>query len=278
MDKTKINLVTAFFDINRKKVDGRTTEEYSTQLRTLLDCFPSTTLITDPISLAQLEIDHANIIYAEKEHLWPFDYRDPVKEIISGLRYRESSDITHKLPDYSLINISKLPMLKLALERLGGSTAVWLDAGLSRFFSAPQAIQQVLVQSINELATQGFEAGFEIETRGNTSMISRRIRNATPGSCRRIVSGSMFFASGAYLSELEYQAKVEMKDWIAGGLWDNDQVLLRRIIPRIEMNAFFHRQVGKPGSLLRRLMIQDPVSRSELQFSHHVANSFSKDL
>lgn len=276
MSKQDIRLVTAFFDISRTEIDGRTNEEYASQIRVLLNSFPSAILVTDTDSYEKIKVHHKNVLIIERVGLWPFQFRKEVNGILSGPRYQESRDITHKLPEYSLVNISKIPILRLVLEKFGGSSAVWLDAGVSRFFSAPQEAEHKLLESLNALSSLGFEAGFEIETRGNTSLVKRRIANATPGSCRRVVSGTTFFASGGYLTKLEHHAVIEMREWLVGGVWDNDQVLLRRVVPRIKQKTFYHRQEGPPASMLRRLLEQRSLSASEFSFSEYVGRSFSK--
>mgnify|MGYP001190471803 CR=1 FL=1 len=271
METNQIQLVTAFFDINRHKVDGRKNSEYAKQLVVLLKEFPSTLLITDRKSFESLNLHHRHHLITTRDSLWPFSMRDEVARILSNFEPGKAKDITHRLPDYSLVNISKLPLMLLALERTGATTAVWLDAGISRFFPPGKSTEVQLLNKVRELNEMGFESGFEIETTGNISLFTGRLRNAQPGSCRRIVSGTSFFATKAYLKALELEARLEIERWFQSNTWDNDQVLLRRIIPKMRHKTFFHRQRGEPASILRWLLSPTDVSSEELAFSKRIS-------
>jgi hypothetical protein len=142
-----VTIVTSFFDINRaEKGDGRTIDDYKSWIKETLKLNCNLFIITEE-KFKDFFIENRNPSYntmisiIDFKDLYFYKYYEQMKTIIESDEYKQKIAYPNRvecvLPEYNIIQYSKLHCLKIAIEKypFGSETFFWLDAGASRFFS-----------------------------------------------------------------------------------------------------------------------------------------------
>jgi len=143
---TNVTIVTAFFDIGReKKGDGRSIEEYKQWIQKTLQLNCQLYVVTEE-KFKSLFLEnrppeykmHMKIIDFKDSYY--YKYYDQMKKIVESQEYKDKiaypNRVECKLPEYNIIQYSKLHYLQMAMEEnpYQSDSFFWMDAGASRFF------------------------------------------------------------------------------------------------------------------------------------------------
>lgn len=240
---------TALYNLNRASIDSRTFETYIEWLISTIDLFPGIVVFHGG-ELDNYSFQNCKIVKVPLQELDTFKHEKEVTSILSDFKPLAPNDITFRLPSYSLLQFAKFEFATLLNSP--SESVMWVDAGISRFVN--QMDSATLDSSIRGLLDHNVDALFEIDIRNNFKVNNFSLHDSTIGSCRRVVSGGAFWIRTTYIEELYDKINTEMKVWIQSSIWDNEQVMLRKILPSIPGKILFVPQIlGLPGCVPRSL-------------------------
>jgi hypothetical protein len=240
--------VTSLFEINRESFDGRSMEQYKTWLRQTITLFPSLVVFHDGC-IDELEFPDVLLVEVDKSQLEIFKLKSQVEMLLrSG--FGNTRDITFRIADYSLIQYAKFEFLSRAIQITEAKSALWIDAGISRFFSQIKMVA-VLESSSMRLIDLDFQAVFEVDIRNNLSLSPLGISRSLPGTCHRVFSGTSFWVNGDSCKKLQELVFEEAKKWLNLNKWDNEQVMLRNLLPLTDIKVLYVPQKKETGTVAR---------------------------
>lgn len=244
-----VTVYTALYNLNRASIDSRTFATYIEWLISTIDLFPGIVVFHGG-ELDNYSFQDSKIVKVPLQELNTFKYEKEVTSILSDFKPLAPNDITFRLPSYSLLQFAKFEFATLLDSP--SESVMWVDAGISRFVN--QMDSATLNSSIRGLLDHNVDALFEIDIRNNFKVHNFSLYDSTIGSCRRVVSGGAFWIRTTYIEELYNKINTEMKVWIQSSIWDNEQVMLRKILPSIPGKILFVPQIlGLPGCVPRSL-------------------------
>jgi hypothetical protein len=249
---------TALFDIGRSNIHGRSVNNYLEWLKKTIEIFPNLLVFHDG-SCDLIDFRNVNLIKISKDELETFGLRERVVQILNSFKPISPGDITFKLVDYSLVQYAKFELAEKALEISQSSSILWVDAGISRFISSEEKSR--FNSNVTKLLNTKTRMVLEIDLRNNFQLQNLTIQPSIVGSCRRVISGTSFWINSDFTLELNYLIKAKLQDWIEAGVWDNEQVLLRNISPLKENILYIPQIYQRTGSVARKILTQDLVSR-----------------
>lgn len=218
----RIGAVTALYDIGRHRIDGRTIETYIEWLNATLRAPLPFTIFLDPgIDPARVVAKPGDwIIQRPLADFRPYGWRDKVLQVDP----RGNHDITHLLPDYSIVTFSKFEMLARAQCEMNVDGMLWVDAGLSRFFS-----QDLAETKINHEFVASRLAPYRLCISAMpllaNALSKGRFRRNYLGTSRRLASAGDFYVRADAAAEIAGQVfDIVENQWLARGRWDNEQV------------------------------------------------------
>jgi hypothetical protein len=133
-------------------------------------------------------------------------------------------------------------------------SVLWVDAGISRFLSSSSGSNELQISS-GYLLDNEYDYCFEIDTRKNFDFFRVRLRKPKIGSCKRVVSGTSFWVSRAGADPLCEATYDCASHWLEEGVWDNEQLILRYILPAIKGRRFYFIQgKNRTGSVCRSMI------------------------
>jgi len=229
--------VTALYDLGPRP-DGRGLDRYRAWLDATLRLPMAFTVFLDPALPAPALKPGDRLLRLPLEVFAPFAWRERVGAIIA--RHPERTDIAYRQPGHGLLMFSKFDMLARAAAEGGAEGLVWLDAGLMRFFAGDPAEARLAPEAVARLA--GADLAVAITPRLGAALRHGRLPRELVGSAKRLVSGGDIFvrAERAEAIARAIFAFVE-EEWLARGLWDNEQValgcILAKGLPRTEIVA-----------------------------------------
>lgn len=240
---------TGLFDIGRSDIDGRNLNHYRAWLKSTIECFPNLVVYHDGSCDDLIGLD-CNFQRIPKGRLKAFSYESAVKKVLKEFQPSSPNDITFRLPQYSLVQFAKFELGSKVVEDFNAESILWVDAGISRFIEKT-ITQDMLNESANRMLMHRIDAVFEIDLRNNFNFKSWSISKSEIGSCRRVISGTSFWMHSRILQEFNLKIHNELENWLDRKVWDNEQVLLRSLLP-LEFNIHFIPQItAKTGSVSR---------------------------
>lgn len=249
---TKCQPVTALFDINREVTDGRTIRDYKLWLRNTVKNFPNTLIFHDGVC-DDLEFEFRNLIRINPDELWIFKHKDTISEIIHNFSPVSKNDITYLNPLYSLVQFSKFELLKIAKEFYSADSYLWIDAGISRFLQIVNSENCIDFNS-TEFLQNGTKFVFEIDLKNNLDLFNLKIKKSIPGTCKRVISGTSFWVEGNSVDQIWNLIRKGVNNWLACECWDNEQVMLRQILPGIPNVEYIIQWSSPTGSVAREMV------------------------
>jgi hypothetical protein len=244
--------VTALFDIDREVTDGRTISDYKIWLQETVKNFPNTLIFHDGVC-DDLEYEFRNLIRIDPNELWIFNHKDKISEIIANFDPVSKKDITYLNPLYSLVQFSKFELLKIAKESFSAESYLWIDAGISRFLQFVNNQNHIDVNS-TEFLQNGTKFAFEIDLKNNLDLFNFKIKKSTPGTCKRVISGTSFWVERYSVVPIWDLIQKGVNDWITDECWDNEQVMLRQILPGIPNVEYIIQWNSLTGSVARDML------------------------
>ena len=250
----RVKVVSALYDIGRDNFDGRSIREYKDWLKKTSQTFPGLIVFHDGI-LSSKEFPDCQLKLVAFRELITFENRDRLQEVLNTYKPACPNDITFKLIDYSLLQHAKIEFL--VRESQDAESLLWVDAGISRFVS--KCNLNTLGGSIQDLLSRNVDLVLEVDIRNNIELRHLAIRQAVVGSCTKVISGGAFWVNAKALSTFFDGYQLMLEHWLANEVWDNDQVLIRNMLPIKSLNTLLVPQIsGIPGSVVRSLSRRRP--------------------
>lgn len=247
-------MYTALYDLNRESIDSRSFDIYVDWLESTIKLFPGIVVFHDG-QLDKYKLKNCILIRKPLNELRTFDFLEDVKSILKTYRPLAIEDITFSLPSYALLQYAKFEFATILQNP--AESILWVDAGISRFIDDIDL--RDLDESSRKLLESGVDSLFEVDIRNNFNLLEFKLEDALIGSCRRVISGGSFWIRTSFLSTLYNSVRFEVSNWLNEGKWDNEQVMLRKILPRIPGNISYVPQVsGVPGCVPRTLSSRKP--------------------
>lgn len=253
---------TLLFEIGRKEIDGRGHNEYKKWLKNTLSIFEEIVIYHDGC-LEKDDFPLSDLRFIPKKNLDIFKNLAKVKQVLENMKPEASDDITFKLPQYSLTQYAKFELGAKLLNDDNLDGVLWVDAGISRFISGKLDLKN-LNKISNSLIQNKVDAVFEIDLRNNLKIFPIRILESSPGTSRRVISGTSFWLSKEYVNQLVPNINQRLENWIAEGVWDNEQVLLRQILPNQGAKIRFITQINSKTGGVARAFLRNRVSKYNL--------------
>jgi len=255
----KCQPVTALFDINREVTDGRTIRDYKIWLRNTITNFPNTLIFHDGVC-DDLKDEFRNLIRINPNNLWMFEHKDAISEIINNFNPSSKNDITYLNPLYSLVQFSKFELLKIAKESFYAESYLWIDAGISRFLQFTKDENSMDFNS-TEFLQNGTKFAFEIDLKNNLNLLTLKIKQSIPGTCRRVISGTSFWVERNSVDPIWHLIRKGVNNWLTCESWDNEQVMLRSILPNIPNVEYIIQWNSPTGSVAREMLTKKIKSK-----------------
>jgi hypothetical protein len=244
--------VTALFDINRESVDGRTLDLYRIWLEKTISIFPDVIVFHDG-SCDSVQKKVGNFIKLDKQQLWAFQQLDKLLQLLRDFRPLALEDITFKNPLYGLLQFSKFEFLSRASVDFPAHSFLWIDAGISRFLNHNLDLDN-LEGNASRLLENNIDYSFEIDLRNNLSCVPFGIRDSVPGTCKRVISGTSFWINSLEVNKISEIIRQGIVSWVKEGIWDNEQVMLRRVLPILPHVNYVVNWSKPTGSVARSLL------------------------
>jgi hypothetical protein len=214
--------------------------------------------------------DSAKLVKVSKEDIWAFCQLDKVNELLSKFRPIATNDITFKNSLYSLLQFSKFDLMRFAKANTDSSSFLWVDAGISRFLNKSYGLNNI-EKNVGNLLNRNVKYMFEIDLRNNLKYLPLHISNSIPGTCKRVISGTAFWINGECVDLFTNKIHTEIEEWITAGVWDNEQVMLRKILPHLTDVNYVVQWNSPTGSVARSLLNED-------KYNHKYKNNLIQKL
>ena len=221
--------VTAVYDIGRATVDGRTMSDYKKWLlntvawiETPFVLFLDKSLDWRDEILAARAGKPLGIIQTPIDEIPMWCYISRISDIIQepSKQLINPNDITNLIPEYVLIQYSKLEWLKIVanFNPFNSSQFVWIDAGFSRFMKSG-------VYRFKKNTDLGV---FNIQAdTGRIEEIPKLIYDTYIGTNRRILAGEIFVTDIDSLSTVKAEVmRIWDEEMIGKRRHDNEQIAL----------------------------------------------------
>jgi hypothetical protein len=254
---------TALFDLGRENVDGRSIAEYKVWLGKTCKLFPGIIVFHDGC-LDSFENPDGHFVRLELGSLRTFGLLPKLTFVLETFTPKAAADITFRLPEYGLVQLAKFELAEKVFEMTNTDSVLWVDAGISRFVPVPlntnnfQDFSRILLKS-------RYDYFFEIDTRRNWNPLKIKLNRPGIGSSRRIVAGGSFWMRSRNIEALSLSAFNYAKGWVEAGVWDNEQILLRYLLPIIPGEKLYVRKGNALTALVPRIMMGNSWRPSKIK-------------
>lgn len=227
----KIAAVTGFYDIGRGGYDNRTPQKYISWLNQTLQTPLPFLVFLDP------EFDASNIVLkpvdrivrVPRSNLTMFRHREKIQTIIASSQNVNRRDIAFNIPEYGMIVMSKLELIKRAARETDADFLVWIDAGLSRFIPNLGDGKLKVTKGDLEGVNLGLTTTLHLAQRMRIGKFPRRM----VGRALAMMSAGDFIVAHNFAAELSDRMDFLVeKEWLPAGLWDNEQVAIGSLLFR----------------------------------------------
>lgn len=241
--------VTSLFEIDRESVDGRKISEYKAWLKNTIELFPNVLVFHDGC-LDDEEFPDTKLLRINKDELKIFTFKHKVDQLIRT-GYGNRGDITFKIAEYSLIQYAKFELLARAVQLSGAKSALWIDAGISRFFPNYSKMQS-LEKNSTKLINSNFDVVVEVDLWNNISIFPPGILGFEPGTCKRVFSGTSFWVNAKSCQKLHELIAEAAEQWLREDRWDNEQIMMRKAFPISDLKILYFPQRKETGTVARQ--------------------------
>ncbi|MAG24412.1 hypothetical protein CMI47_02435 [Candidatus Pacearchaeota archaeon] len=255
--KRASTIVTALYDIQREKFDGRKWSDYLAWFsKTLkLNCHM---VVFVSAELTDFVREHragqpTDIIVQELEETPYFFVKDRIEEVIKDDKYKtkmkDSSRIECTSSLYTCIQYSKFKWMKYAAANFNSDYFVWMDAGLSRFFDNLDITKKypgsagisILENNRGRVVTQLFSKNYP------DLFHADNLTEEYFWDSRSYVMGGMFAAAPAAINEIDTLTEdVLLHKMLNNNLVNNEQIALGYLVKNV--NSLFSAFVNEGAS------------------------------
>jgi len=256
----KVKPYTLLFDIGRSEIDSRGIDQYISWLRETISIFAGIVVYHDGC-LDSIDFPLTDVRRINRNVLEVFQRLSLVAQVLDFFEPVAKNDITFKLPAYSLTQYAKFELGKNLIRSDNLESALWVDAGISRFLSGHLTKNELTSQSA-KLIHKGYIACFEIDIWNNLKLFPPKILSSPIGTSRRVISGTSFWFTRNFIESLDKVLMEEIDNWLALGIWDNEQVMLRHLLQKTEHKVKYVSQLRSPtGGVARKFIESEVMSR-----------------
>lgn len=249
-----VTVYTALYNLDRASIDSRLFSSYVQWLKSTIEFFPGIIVFHDG-ALDCYDLQNCILVNKPLEELETFQLLGKVDSVLKTFKPSAPQDITFRLNSYALLQYAKFEFARLIDNP--NESVMWVDAGISRFVDTLDL--QALNSSAEILIRDNVDVLFEIDVRNNLNLKSFSISDSRIGTCQRVISGGAFWIRKSYLDVICTEIDVTMHKWLAVGIWDNEQVMLRKILPTLSGKILYVPQLrGIPGCVPRSLAAKRP--------------------
>ena len=261
---------TLLFNINRSDVDGRNMEDYFSWLEQTASTFENLVIYHDGC-IPDGQLQDFDIRKVDKSELKVFRKKEKVDFVLAKFKPVAFNDITFKLSNYSLTQYAKFELGQMLIESDNLESALWVDAGISRFIKGKLKVKNLEEQS-REMIKSGYDSAFEIDIRNNLRFFPLRILSSQPGTSRRVISGTSFWFTKKFINEINEKIHLQQELWIKILVWDNEQVMLRALLPSVKTKIKYIPQVFSSTGGVSRAFITERTKH------HNIFSLFVKKI
>lgn len=242
-----ITVYTALYDLDRASVDSRLFSSYVEWLKSTIELFPGIVVFHDG-ALDVYDLKNCTLIKKPLQELEIFHFLEEVETVLKTFKPVVPNDITFRLSSYALLQYAKFEFAT-HLDH-SSESVMWVDAGISRFITELDTV--ALEKSARKLLKCSVDALFEIDIKNNLEITRFALSDSPIGSCRRVISGGGFWLRQNYVELIYTEITKEIRNWLRTGIWDNEQVMLRKILPKMPGKILYVPQLrGVPGCVPR---------------------------
>jgi hypothetical protein len=223
--------VTAFYNIGRNGVDGRSLTDYKQWLLSTLTSVTSPMILFLDITLGwkdeilSARTEGLHIIETPLSDIIMWKHRERITQILNDPAFKAAqkypTDITNRLPEYCMIQYSKFGFLEWAIKNnpFKSEYFCWMDAGISRFFEPNKAYT---------LKTDSLAPTFYIQS---DIPARRRLNIITPdtyiGTNECILKGGIWVMGAASFDVVRNEVMhILNEEMLSKGRIDNEQIAL----------------------------------------------------
>lgn len=221
----RIAAVTGLYDVGRAGIDGRSINDYIEWLNlTLTVPLPFLVFLDPTFDAGGIRLKPGDrIVRVSRDEFTAFRHRKTIEQICATSEHVNRRDIAFKLPDYGMLVMSKLGMMKRAGAETDADGLIWIDAGLSRFLPDLRGATPKLDPAELDGLTIGVNATQHLAQHIGLGRLPHRM----VGTCLTLVSGGDFYVARSFAKELSDRLDFMLEtEWLPNGRWDNEQVAL----------------------------------------------------
>lgn len=223
--------VTAFYNIGRSGIDGRTLIDYKQWLLSTITSVHSPLILFLDITLGwkddilRVRNEDIYIIETPLSDIVMWKHRECITQILNDPTFKaiqkHPNDITNRLPEYCMIQYSKFGFLEWAIKNnpFKSTYFCWLDAGISRFFDPRKSYA---------LKTDALAPTFYIQS---NKTAQKRLSMITPdtyiGTNECILKGTIWVMDTASFGIVRDEVMhILNEEMLSKGRIDNEQIAL----------------------------------------------------
>lgn len=234
-----VSLVTALFDINREKVDGRRLDDYLTWFEKTLQINCNMFIYTEAkfVDFIQLKrpkclLKHNTVIgIIDLQDIYYYKYYDKIYDILNNEEYKskitDPKRIECILPEYNIIQYSKFDFLKKSIMNnyFKSDFFFWIDAGISRFFFDLNILNRYPTKNSLDFIKK---SKFIIQKRQDLEVYN--IDETLLWKSENLLKGTMFGGSGNYINIISDKIEqVFVNEMLANNVVNNEQIALAQV-------------------------------------------------
>ncbi|WP_449393912.1 hypothetical protein [Devosia riboflavina] len=258
----KIVAVTGFFDVGRAGYDNRTPGHYIDWLNKTLQTPLPFLVFLDPAFDASGVVlkPEDRIVHVPRSELTMFRHRKKIEEIVANSQNVNRRDIAFNIPEYGMIVMSKLELMKRASKETDADFLVWVDAGLSRFI--PDLGDGKL--KVTKADLEGLNFGLTTTLHLAQRMRIGKFPRSMVGRTLAMMSAGDFIVARSFAEELSDRMDFLVEtEWLPAGLWDNEQVAIGSLLFRgaLPGTRIIRTHVGGGANTVSWLFGAEPYGR-----------------
>jgi hypothetical protein len=238
INNESLTCVTAFYNINREMIDGRSVIDYKKWLTNTVSSLKCPIILfldktlewkSDILNSA---VGNIHIIETSIEEIPMYKYKDKMESILSSEEFKSKqkhpNDITNKLPEYCMIQYSKFGFIEKAIELdlFKTSHFAWIDAGLSRFYD----YSKIYTFNTNSLMMNSFYIQCDIDH----PLLENITYDSYIGTNVCIFKGTMFAADKDTFNTVHSEVmRIFIKEMLEKNRIDNEQIAFALVYKNI---------------------------------------------
>lgn len=227
----KIAAVTGYYDVGRAQYDGRTPERYIDWLNlTLQTPLPFLVFLDSDFDASDIVLKPEDrIVRVARSDLTMFRHAQEIREIVANSPNVNRRDVSFNIPEYGMIVMSKLELIKRASKETDADFLVWVDAGLSRFI--PDLGDGTI--KVTDADLEGVNLGLTTTLHLAQRMRIGKFPRKMVGRTLAMMSAGDFIVRREFAQELSDRMDFLVeREWLPAGLWDNEQMAIGALLFR----------------------------------------------